>query len=100
MVLPGFYPKQYHLLLFSPIVEAVNSRYDYLLNLYRSFATGSESPCGSSVLSFSILDSFLQYHVFHLYGAHLLASINIARLVPFVNDFPPLFSHFVPSLHT
>ena len=33
MVLPGIPPKQYHLSLFRPILEAVNKRYSYPLNL-------------------------------------------------------------------
>ena len=33
MVLPGISPKQYHLSLFRPILEAVNKRYSYPLNL-------------------------------------------------------------------
>ena len=32
-VLPGIPPKQYHLSLFRPILEAVNKRYSYPLNL-------------------------------------------------------------------
>ena len=99
-VLPGIPPKQYHLSLFRPILEAVKVRYDYPLNLCRCLTRIPESPYGSSVFGSLLFDGLLQNHVLHLYGATLLGSANISQIVPFVNDSASLFSRLVPSLHS